>query len=197
MFPGLDPVLYGSCTTSHHGRRGTRRSRSWSIWSVRSVNWQLHLSREDNPLEELELERCCGSEDGNYGAPTAVCSSRYVLDINDPSLTSRGASCWPARAHSLCYSTPTVESSLLAYRKGKNRATSGSGSTLSLHLGLYDIAGAPYNPFTIRCVCDLPNYKMKKPQLWDRGFRRKSSLRDAWDTSIARTTGFMWPHQEC
>ena len=39
--------------------------------------------------------------------------------------------------------------------------------------------------------------KMKKRQLWDRGFRRNSSLQDAWDTSIASTTGFMWPHREC
>ena len=37
---------------------------------------------------------------------------------------------------------------------------------------------------------------MKKRQLWDRGFRRNSSLQAAWGTSIARTTGFMW-HQEC
>ena len=33
--------------------------------------------------------------------------------------------------------------------------------------------------------------KMKKCQLWDRGFRRNSSSQAAWDTSIARTTGFM------
>ena len=38
------------------------------------------------------------------------------------------------------------------------------------------------------------HYKMKKRQLRDRGFRRNSA---AWDTSIARTTGFMWPNQEC
>jgi len=38
---------------------------------------------------------------------------------------------------------------------------------------------------------------MKKRQLWDRGFRRNSSSQAAWDTSIARTTGFMWPHQGC
>ena len=35
-------------------------------------------------------------------------------------------------------------------------------------------------------------YKIKKRQVWDRGFRRNSSLQAAWDTSIARTTGFMW-----
>ena len=38
---------------------------------------------------------------------------------------------------------------------------------------------------------------MKNRQLWDRGFRRNSSLQAGWDTSIAGTTGFMWPHQEC
>ena len=40
-------------------------------------------------------------------------------------------------------------------------------------------------------------YKMKKRQLWDRGFRRNLSLQAVWDTSITRGTGFMWPHQEC
>ena len=37
---------------------------------------------------------------------------------------------------------------------------------------------------------------LKKRQVWDRGFHRNSSLQAAWDISIARTTGFMWPHQE-
>ena len=40
-------------------------------------------------------------------------------------------------------------------------------------------------------------FKTKKRQLWDRGFRLNSSLKAVWDTSIARTTGFMWPHQGC
>ena len=39
--------------------------------------------------------------------------------------------------------------------------------------------------------------KYKKRQLWDRGFLRNSSLQAVWDTSIARTTGFMLPHQRC
>ena len=33
----------------------------------------------------------------------------------------------------------------------------------------------------------IATYKMKKRQLWHRGFRRHSSLQAAWDTSIART----------
>ena len=33
--------------------------------------------------------------------------------------------------------------------------------------------------------------KWKKRQLWDRGFRRNSSLQAAWDTSIARDTGLL------
>ena len=40
------------------------------------------------------------------------------------------------------------------------------------------------------------SYDIKKRQLWDRGFRRNSYLQAEWDTSIARTTGFMWPRQE-
>ena len=36
-----------------------------------------------------------------------------------------------------------------------------------------------------------------KRHLCDRGFRPNPSLQAAWDTSIARTTGFMWPHQRC
>ena len=35
------------------------------------------------------------------------------------------------------------------------------------------------------------HYKMNKCQLCDGGFRPSSSLQAAWDTSIARTTGFM------
>ena len=35
------------------------------------------------------------------------------------------------------------------------------------------------------------NCRMKKLQLWDRGFCRNSSLQSAWDTWIARTTGFV------
>ena len=31
--------------------------------------------------------------------------------------------------------------------------------------------------------------------MWDRGFRRNSSLQAVWDSRIARTTGFMWPDQ--
>ena len=40
-------------------------------------------------------------------------------------------------------------------------------------------------------------FQTKKRQLWDRGCRRNSSLQALWDTWIARTTGFVWPHQGC
>ena len=40
-------------------------------------------------------------------------------------------------------------------------------------------------------------YQTWKRQLWDRGFRRNLSLLAAWDTSIARTTGFIRSHEGC
>ena len=39
--------------------------------------------------------------------------------------------------------------------------------------------------------------RIKKGQLWDRGFCRDSYLQAVWDTSVARTTGFTWSHQGC
>ena len=57
------------------------------------------------------------------------------------------------------------------------------------------------SPRLLTCCCRQPEKlyscaavycKNKKRQLWDRGSRRNSSLQAAWDTSIARTTGFMW-----
>ena len=38
---------------------------------------------------------------------------------------------------------------------------------------------------------------MEERQIWDRGLRLNSSFPAAWDASIARTTGCMWPHQGC
>ena len=51
--------------------------------------------------------------------------------------------------------------------------------------------------FLLTTIIHFEHYFFKKSQLWDRGFRRNSSLQPVWDTSIARTAGFMWPHQEC
>ena len=49
-------------------------------------------------------------------------------------------------------------------------------------------------PGTLAPISTYKFYKIKKQQLRDGGFGRNSSLPPVCDTSIGRTTGFIWPH---
>ena len=48
-----------------------------------------------------------------------------------------------------------------------------------------------FSSFGAKATLLLVYYKIYKRRLWQRGFRRNSYLQAAWDTSIARTSGFM------
>ena len=199
------------CTAISHAKAVNRRHRGamCSVCVGRAV-WCACVAPKPKARQFFSLTgRVCSRKRTAHRAPaSACCSSRQS--------TRRCHRCCICTLPTLLRMTlPALAAASMAVRR-RHRGAMGSvwvgpgavarSRGIGWRSGLAAVFGVYCNRHVFRDSFEHYYYyfsrgalynKDKERQLWDRGFRRKSSLQAVWDTSIARTTSFIWPHEGC